>query len=102
MVAKTLTKNARSFDLVGRWGGEEFICVIANTNKLHLFNLGERFRKLIAYSTLTLNNNTISITISVGGTIAIQDDTIETIVRRADIIMYQSKTCGRNCVTLDC
>lgn len=101
MVAQTLEKRSRSFDLVGRWGGEEFISVTANVNKEHLVKIAERTRRLVAQSGITLGSKEIRVTISIGATMAHKDDTLETLVQRADRLMYQSKAAGRNRVTCD-
>jgi diguanylate cyclase (GGDEF)-like protein/PAS domain S-box-containing protein len=101
MVAQTLVKNLRAFDAVGRWGGEEFICVITHASEDNLSKVAEKLRKLVEHSSLIVNNLPVSVTISIGALVARQDDALESIVRRADKLMYQSKTCGRNCVTVD-
>jgi diguanylate cyclase (GGDEF)-like protein/PAS domain S-box-containing protein len=101
MVAMTLAKNARSFDAIGRWGGQEFIFVIFNTNPAHLFDISERYRKLIACSKLIVNDKAISVTVSIGATIARKNDSFESIMQRADKAMLKSKSSGRNCVTIE-
>jgi len=56
---------------------------------------------LVRQSHLTLlDKRTLSVTISIGGTLVRENDTIESIVDRADRLMYQSKTNGRNRVTI--
>lgn len=101
MVATALSKNTRESDVVGRWGGEEFIVILPHTSKEELFLTAERLRKTIEGSSLDLGAEKIRVTISVGGTTAQPNDTIETLVKRADQLMYQSKASGRNRVTTD-
>jgi diguanylate cyclase (GGDEF)-like protein len=98
-VAKTLKNGVRSFDAVSRWGGEEFVAIISSTDEAHLRSLGDRLRLLIEQSGIPAGKNTVRITISVGATLAGADDTPETALRRADSLMYESKTKGRNLVT---
>jgi len=98
-VAKTLAGNARSFDLVGRWGGEEFLVALVNVDEDRITALGERFRALIGSSRVAAANGNIRITVSIGATLATQGDRVDTIVRRADELMYESKKAGRNRVT---
>jgi diguanylate cyclase (GGDEF)-like protein/PAS domain S-box-containing protein len=99
-VAKTFSLNSRPFDFYGRWGGEEFLGIIRNINDTDLVNLGNRVRELIAKSYIMNNSNqTLRVTISIGATMALKDDTIESIVKRADELMYKSKEAGRNCLT---
>jgi diguanylate cyclase (GGDEF)-like protein/PAS domain S-box-containing protein len=100
MVAQTLSKNCRSFDMVARWGGEEFICVVAKlTGPDHIISIAERLRFLVESSWLSLMDRSLRVTISLGVTLAKIQDTPETLIQRADGLMYQSKTAGRNCLT---
>lgn len=100
MVANTLVKNARLFDHVGRWGGEEFLSIIINVNKNQLYSIANRFRLLIEQSAFTIKSDFIRVTVSIGGTIADPNDTVDKIIERADQQMYQSKISGRNCVSI--
>ncbi|HMA76448.1 MAG TPA: GGDEF domain-containing protein [Candidatus Krumholzibacteriaceae bacterium] len=95
--ANTFTANSRSFDLYGRWGGEEFIGIIRNVDENQLTNIGNRVRTLIANSYISYNDRILQITISVGATLAKEDDTMESLIKRADKLMYKGKTAGRNC-----
>jgi diguanylate cyclase (GGDEF)-like protein/PAS domain S-box-containing protein len=100
MVAQTLAKNCRSFDLAGRWGGEEFLCVLTKlTGPDHLINIAERLRSLVESAWLSLGECSLRVTISLGVTLARLQDTPETLIQRADDLMYQSKAGGRNCIT---
>lgn len=94
-------KNVRSFDAVGRWGGEEFVCVLVNVDNDQLFKVAEKLRILIMQSNFLLNNSPLSVTVSLGAVTARHDDTLESIIRRADLLMYQSKANGRNCISID-
>ncbi len=99
-VANTLTANTRPYDLFGRWGGEEFVGIFPGVDKTNLKELGERFRMLVESSYVLNGNNTIHVTISTGGTLGVKNDTIESIIERADQALYASKSAGRNRVTL--
>ena len=101
MVAGTLIHNARSFDLVGRWGGEEFVAIIANVTGEELFYIAQKYRALVGESSLLAGKDRISVTISIGATLARPDDSAETLLKRADQLMYQSKLSGRNRVTME-
>lgn len=95
-VAETFISNCRPFDIFGRWGGEEFIGIIRNVGFEKLGNIGNRMRLLVEKSYLIHKNKKLSVTISVGATVAKDDDTIESIVNRADMLLYKSKHSGRN------
>lgn len=99
MVAKTLQNSVRPFDVVSRWGGEEFVVILANVQGRELQTAAERSRALVEQSILPVSGG--NVTISVGATLALPQDTAETIVQRADALMYRSKQAGRNCVTTD-
>ncbi|MBU0945089.1 MAG: diguanylate cyclase [Proteobacteria bacterium] len=99
-VANTFVANARPFDLYGRWGGEEFIGLIPNIGASDLENLGNRMRHLVKNSYLTRDDKKLQVTISLGATIASENDTMDSLLKRADKLLYQSKTSGRNCLTI--
>lgn len=96
MVASTLSKDMRSFDILGRWGGDEFIAIISNTEEDEVFSVAERIRTLVEQSGSIADMKELVVTISVGVTIARTDDTVESIMKRADRLMYDSKAYGRN------
>lgn len=99
-ISKTFMHNARPFDIYGRWGGEEFIAIIRNVNKASLENIGNRIRLLVANSYILHNKERLKVTISVGGSIVTGSDDIDSLIKRADELMYLSKAEGRNKVTI--
>jgi diguanylate cyclase (GGDEF)-like protein len=98
-VANTFVFNARPFDLYGRWGGEEFIAIIKNIKSADLELLGNRIRMLIENTYIMHDNQKMEVTISVGATQVTETDTVNSIIERADTLMYKSKAAGKNCVT---
>jgi diguanylate cyclase (GGDEF)-like protein/PAS domain S-box-containing protein len=100
MVARTLAYCSRSFDTVARWGGEEFIAAVMNVDEESLLRIAERYRAVVGSSHIRVGDTVLRVTISLGATLATGDDTLESVVRRADGLMYRSKQAGRNCVTL--
>ncbi|HEU0264294.1 MAG TPA: diguanylate cyclase [Geobacterales bacterium] len=101
IISKTLLGNSRPFDIMGRWGGEEFVAIIASVTLERLRATANRYRILVQESTLPMTEENIRLTISVGGTLARQDDTAESLLERSDRLMYQSKCEGRNRVTIE-
>jgi len=99
-VADTLITNARPFDVIGRWGGEEFIGIIRNVTAQQLEELGDRLRILVESSFVQTETGTLHVTISIGATVASDDDDMDAIIKRADRLMYESKRSGRNRLTL--
>jgi diguanylate cyclase (GGDEF)-like protein len=98
MVAKTLVNTTRSFDVVGRWGGEEFLAVIANVNHEELVRTANRFRLLVDKSRLP-GTDRIHVTVSLGAASARAGESVEELLKRVDQYLYRSKAAGKNCVT---
>lgn len=101
MVAQTLVANVRSFDVVGRWGGEEFVVVMEKVDLTQLGRRAERLRRLVESSALSIDGERLSVTVSIGGTIARPSEGWNETFKRADELLYRSKETGRNRVTYD-
>lgn len=100
MVVNTLLNSLRSFDLLGRWGGEEFVAIVVNIKEGQLYPIADRLRMLVEQSSFTKGLDKIHVTISIGATLVQPGDTIKSLFRRADMLMYQSKDSGRNRVSI--
>lgn len=96
MIAKTMLGACRDLDVVSRWGGEEFLVVIPNTDRAGLMEVGERLRAFVENSWFVHDGQEIRVTVSVGGALVRPGDDPAAIVRRADSRMYVCKDCGRN------
>ncbi len=101
MVANALRSSLRSFDFVGRWGGEEFVLILPNITDDVLGAVAERCRRLIEESAYQHEGKPVQITVSIGGVLADPDETPVECVQRADKLMYRCKVEGRNRVMLD-
>lgn len=101
MVAETLSHSNRPFDIVGRWGGEEFLAIIANVDLSALKEIADRYRLFIRKSALTQPDITIRVTVSIGATLCQRDDSTRSLIKRADDLMYRCKNAGRDCVRID-
>jgi diguanylate cyclase (GGDEF)-like protein/PAS domain S-box-containing protein len=100
MVAQTLSNNIRPFDTVCRWGGEEFFAIFSNVTSEQLFTIANKLRVLVQQSKLPVGKQTVTVTVSIGATLMRQGDTTETLLKRVDQLLYQSKTKARNCVSM--
>lgn len=101
MVAQTLRANVREGDTMGRWGGEEFLIILQDVDTEALQAIGEKLLTLVRQSHLILaDKRTLSATISIGGTLVQESDDLDSIVDRADQLMYQSKANGRDRITI--
>jgi diguanylate cyclase (GGDEF)-like protein len=101
MVAKTLSENVRAYDLAARWGGEEFLLVISHVTGNTLIRIADKLRTLVKNSFVERDGRDISVSVTMGATMAGPDDTIESLVERADGFMYAGKMSGRDCVVHD-
>lgn len=99
-VARTFLNTARPSDMMGRWGGEEFIAILGRVDEDGLHAAAERIRSLIEQSPIRIDNLTLAVTVSIGATLVRSTDTPGSIVRRADDLLYQSKRNGRNRCTI--
>ena len=95
-VTKELTRGLRSADIVGRWGGEEFLLLAADTSPESLGDVAERCRALVAGAAVDWQGSVLRITASLGATLLRKDEDSVGVVDRADKLMYQSKRKGGN------
>ncbi|HYA87966.1 MAG TPA: diguanylate cyclase [Nitrospirota bacterium] len=100
MVAKTLQNSVRAFDVVSRWGGEEYVVVIAHVAGNELTATANRCRLLVERSNIP-SVPSIRVTISLGASLARKDDTVDSVIKRVDELMYKSKQAGRNRLTVE-
>jgi diguanylate cyclase (GGDEF)-like protein len=98
-VAQSLLHNARPFDVYGRWGGDEFIGIIRNVDMTSLTKIGARIRALVEQTHVRAEEALMHVTISMGATLAFKTDTQQSLLKRADELMYRSKEQGRNRLT---
>ncbi|MCU7835152.1 MAG: transporter substrate-binding domain-containing protein [gamma proteobacterium symbiont of Taylorina sp.] len=96
-LSQTLTNNLREIDILGRWGGEEFLIICPNTAQEGAMTLAENLRKSIEFHEFPEVKHK---TASFGVAVFQKKDTAEIIIERADIALYKAKTSGRNMVVL--
>ncbi|KWT70535.1 PleD family two-component system response regulator [Hyphomicrobium sulfonivorans] len=91
-------RNTRGIDLACRYGGEEFLVIMPDTDMSRAFQVGERLRASIASDVFQVSPAcSINLTASVGlATLECGDDTPETVFRRADQALFVAKRAGRN------
>jgi two-component system cell cycle response regulator len=100
-LGRMLAQYARKTDLVGRWGGEEFVVVLAGANEAGARIAGERIRSAVEKMTvLDDKGQRVPITISIGIACLEVNDKVDVLVERADHAMYQAKATGRNRVVV--
>ena len=100
---RRLRDNIRPTDLACRYGGEEFVVIMPDTNQVLAESAGERLRQIISDTTFTINRgDELKVTMSGGVTTIIPpDDTIDAMLKRADDALYRAKTAGRNRIEME-
>lgn len=97
---KILTKNVRNIDLVGRWGGEEFILILPQTNIKNSILIAERIKKNISKSIISFNGISVSLnTTSFGITEYKKNDILIELLERVDQALYKAKNNGKNSIS---
>ncbi len=101
-VAKTFQADLRKYDRVGRWGGEEFILILADTRLQDAATVAERVRVRTAKLQLNLENSeSFSVNISLGvACTACHFESLTKFIDAADQALYQAKQSGRNRVCI--
>ncbi len=97
--SRRLRKNIRGIDLACRYGGEEFVIVMPETDRATSSMVAERLRQRIASEPFSIagGSRVINVTVSVGlATVERPDETTEGLLKRADVALYQAKHDGRN------
>jgi diguanylate cyclase (GGDEF)-like protein/PAS domain S-box-containing protein len=101
MVANTSRLALRVTDTIGRWGGEEFVALLHDiSDETVLYATAEKVRSLIETSRLDIDRYSLNVTASIGATLLYSNDTPDSLIRRADSLMYRSKQAGGNRVTV--
>lgn len=97
-VAERLSAGIRAYDWLGRYGGEEFIVLLANCNAETVQLCAERIREIVAAEPVNTLSGPLKITVSVGAALCPQDDaaTPEESLQLADTALYRAKQNGRN------
>ena len=96
LAGEVIRKSLRSYDYVGRYGGEEFIVILPATARDQVEIVVERIRKNIEQHPIIFNGHTIPLTASLGVATARDEFDVEILIKRADEAMYRAKNTGRN------
>jgi diguanylate cyclase (GGDEF)-like protein len=94
--ARDLESCLRHSDIVCRWGGEEFIVLLKDTDGETGLMVAEKIRQHVELQRYAYNDKALQLTVSIGLTTLQTDDTLHTLLSRADHAMYRAKQAGRN------
>lgn len=97
-VSEDVRDSVRKCDAVARWGGDEFFLLLPATNATNVAELAERIRNTVEKSRYAYENETLSVTLTLGVAVIRSGDIVASIIKKADQVMYEGKRTGRNCV----
>ncbi len=98
-IAERLQSGMRLEDVLGRWGGEEFLLLLPHTSLEQAAVLAERLRRALGAEPVTIEGVAVPITVSIGGAAA-EAPGEHDLVQLADTALYDAKNAGRDCVRL--
>ncbi len=99
-IAGILTRAVRTYDMVVRWGGEEFLILMPFIPPDEAYSIAERIRKTVEETDVDCGVNGLRLTISIGLDCAYSYDSFHQAIENADIALYQAKNNGRNRVEI--
>ena len=99
-VANRLRASLRAADVVARWGGEEFLVVLAGAPAEYTHQVADRLREAVGGSPMKLGLIGITATCSVGAAVAAAGSNTDSVIGAADAALYRAKASGRNCVRM--
>lgn len=99
-VARVLDQRRREVDLLGRWGGEEFILLLPETDGEGAAVAAESLRQAVEKSEFAYNGEVVSLTMTLGVATYRAGDTLDAVIQRADAALYHGKKAGRNRVMI--
>jgi diguanylate cyclase len=98
---KILNKSIRDHDVVGRYGGEEFVAIIHFNLNRELLQFLKRIKTIVTENSFLYKTNKIKVTFSAGVAIRSTYPTYENTLQKADMLLYQAKENGRNKIILE-
>ncbi len=100
-VAAALRKHVRGVDLICRFGGEEFVLIMPETNLEGAVTVADKLRSIVGASKFRFKDARVPVTVSCGVATFRVNDTVEEAFERADRALYQAKYLGRNCCCVE-
>ena len=95
-VSYLLRKNLSKTDIISRWGGEEFLILLPNTNLINAIKKANNLLQIIRKNEYIYDNNSISVTISLGIFAYKSNISIDKMIKKVDQKLYKAKNNGRN------
>jgi diguanylate cyclase len=89
-------RYARDIDMIGRFGGEEFVAILPNTDKNGAYTFAEKIKEIVQKTKFMYKNTRIPVTISGGVAERKEVSSKEEVLKKADKRLYLAKNSGRN------
>lgn len=86
----------RALDSIGRYGGEEFLVVLPDTDEAAALLVAERMRSSICSDPISFNGHVLKVSVTIGVAVADSKESVDSLLRRADLALYAGKHSGRN------
>ena len=101
-IAQIMMKNTRFQEMIGRFGGEEFIAILPEVGVEEAEMIADRFRKQIATNIFAIGSKNVKVTVSIGVSQwnTRDNDDIQSLIARIDKALYIAKDKGRNCTVV--
>jgi two-component system, cell cycle response regulator len=99
-VSRRMQASIRTYDVLGRYGGEEFLLVFPGCKQQKAFGVAERVRKAVSSDVVELSGTEITVTLSMGVSVFNGAEDAAAMISRADETLYQAKGHGRNRVEM--
>jgi diguanylate cyclase (GGDEF)-like protein len=100
-LAEALRQQVRDSDVVGRFGGEEFVVLLPGADAAEAGQVAERLRKQVSQTAAVLATGEVRITVSIGAAVlGVHGDDIPGLLASADLALYRAKRAGRNQVRM--
>ncbi|MDG5790103.1 diguanylate cyclase [Evansella sp. AB-P1] len=99
-IPSILNKSISDDHILARFGGEEFVMLLPKVGRYEVSRIAEIIRKEMQNHVFKLNKESFNVTISVGVTEILKEDTMDTLLKRVDEALYEAKELGRNRVVL--
>jgi len=100
-IANVIRNAVKSTDILARYGGDEFVCLLPGASQQSASQVAERIRQRLADEPLVMEAETVRITVSIGvAAYPVHGNTLDNLSKSADRALYVSKARGRDCVTV--
>lgn len=99
-IAQLMKNSLREQDIIGRWGGEEFMIVLPDTDITGGKDVLEKLRKNVSTYPVKTDGTSIKVTITLGVAASNESETINDIIKLADNALYEGKRGTKNCIVL--